>query len=160
MAMTGREKTLAWGVGVVAGLLFLDYAILTPYFKQRDALAELRNKSMAESETAYRYHNQETDLKEKWVQRRGQGLARDPAEAEKQLLGAIKDWARETGLTIASVKPERIDSKKELREIQLLASAAGSNDALVKFMHKMQAAKFPVRVTEFQAGSRNDKEQG
>lgn len=156
MAMSRRERTLAWGVGAVVGLLLLDSLVLTPYFKQRDALEELRNKAMADTESAYRTRNKELDLKEKWVQRRGQGLARDSEEAQKQLLGSIKDWAREAGLTIASVKPERIESKKELREIQLLASATGTNDALVKFMFKLQTAKFPVRLIEFQAGSRND----
>ena len=157
--MSGRERTLAWGVGAVAGLLLLDSIVLTPYFKQRATLAELRDKNDAESESAYQLHNQETDLKDKWIQRRSQGLMKDPADAEKQLMGAIKDWAREAGLAIASVKPERIESKKELREIQFIASATGSNDSLVKFLFKLQTAKFPIRVTEFQAGSRNDSQE-
>lgn len=159
MAMSGRERALAWGVGAVAGLLLLDSFVLTPYFKQRDTLADLREKNDADAEAAYQLHNQESDLKDKWIQRRSQGLMKDPADAEKQLMGAIKDWARETGLTIASVKPERIESKKELREIQFIASASGTNDALVKFLFKLQTAKFPIRVTEFQAGSRNDTQE-
>lgn len=159
MALSKRESKLAWGVGIIAVLLAVDLLIIEPYFAQRAKLADLRGKDASESDAVFQLHRDETRLKEKWLERRSQGLADDPKDAERQVLGALKDWAGETGVTIASVKPEYIESKKELREITVQVSASGQSDAMIKFLYKLQTARFPVRVTELQMGSRNDSEE-
>ena len=41
------------------------------------------------------------------------GLGSDPSDAERQVLGSLKDWANETGVVIASLKPEYVESKKD-----------------------------------------------
>lgn len=158
MALSKRESILAWGVGSVALLLAVDLLIVEPYFAQRAKLAELRAKNEDEIVAAKKLRRQESALKAKWAERRSQGLAGDPSDAERQVLGALKDWAGETGVVIASVKPEYIESKKELREITVQASASGSNEAMVKFLFKLQTARFPARITEMQLGSRADSE--
>lgn len=155
MAST-RESMLAWGVGIVVGLFALDHFVLTPYFKQRDELEVMRNKSIEDQATALEFRSKEVKSKKNWAQRRDQGLAKEAAEAERQLQGAINQWAHEARVQIQSIKPERIDSKKDLREIQFVTSATGDHEALNRFVYKIQHAKFPVRVAEFQATSRND----
>lgn len=156
MALAKRESMLVWAVGIVVGLFAADHFILTPYLKQREELEAMRGKSIEEQTAALGYRSKEAKSKKEWAQRRDQGLAKDAAEAERQLQGAINQWAHESRVSVASVKPERIESKKDLREIQFVTSAAGDHEALNKFILKIQKAKFPVRITEFQATSRAD----
>jgi hypothetical protein len=156
MSLSKRERILAFGVGGVLGLLALDYLILTPYLNQRSALEDMQAQDAREIIDARKTHRDETELKKQWAARRSQGLASDSREAERQLLKAIKDWAYESEITLASVKPEYIESKKELREMQVQAAGSGSHVAIVKFLYKLQAANFPVRVTEVQVASRTD----
>ena len=158
MALNKRESMLAWGVGSIVLIFLADVMIIEPYFAQRRKLEELRNSDASESDAVFQLHRDETRLKAKWADRRTDGLAGDPKDAERQVLGALKDWAGETGVVIASVKPEYIDSKKELREINVQVSASGQNESMIKFLFKLQTARFPVRVTEMQIGSRNDSE--
>lgn len=159
MALSKRESTLAWAVGAIGVVLFLDLVVIEPYFAQRKQLVELRGKDESESDALFQLHREEARLKAKWNDRRSEGLAGDPKSAERQVLGALKDWASESGVVIASVKPEYVESKKELREITVQVSASGQNEAVMKFLIKMQSARFPIRVTELQLGSRNDSEE-
>src|SRR5690349_21252040 len=101
MAMSKRETTLAWVVGTVAALLLLDLYVIEPYFEQRKNLEELRGKDVTETRDLKKLRREETDLKAKWVARRSDGLAGDPKDAERQVLGALKDWASESGVVIA-----------------------------------------------------------
>ncbi len=116
----------------------------------------MRLKDLEEIREARDLRRQEREKIATWKERRSQGLSSDPQSAERQLLGAVKDWAAETNLTLASVKPEHIESKKELREFQVQAAGSGNHEALVKFLYKLQNASFPARVTEVQVASRAD----
>jgi hypothetical protein len=156
MSLSKRERLLGYGVGGVLGLLALDYLVLTPFLNQRSALEDMQASDARERIEAANVRRQERALKAQWADRRSQGLASDSREAERQLLKAIKDWASESDLTLASVKPEYIESKKELREMQVQASGSGSHVSVVKFLYKLQTAHFPVRVTEVQVTSRTD----
>ncbi|MEI6232788.1 MAG: GspMb/PilO family protein [Planctomycetota bacterium] len=158
MALNKRETTLAWGVGTIVLVLAVDLWVIEPYFAQRAKLIELRSKSESEGDALFQLHREEARLKAKWADRRTEGLASDPKDAAGQVLGALKDWAGESGVVIASVKPEYVESKKELREIAVQVSASGPNESMIKFLYKLQTARFPLRVTEMQLGSRNDSE--
>ena len=158
MALNKREKTLALGVGGLGLILAVDLLVIEPFFAQREKLVDLRSKDETETRAARKLALEQLSLTKKWNSRTSEGLATDPKDSERQVLGALKDWAGETGVVIASVKPDYVDSKKELREIMVLASVSGSNEAMVKFLFKLQTAKFPVRVTEFKLGARADSE--
>ena len=159
MALSKRERTMAWVVGAVVLVLGGDLLVIEPYFAQRAKLEDLRGKDASESDALFQLRRDETRLKAKWLDRRSDGLASDPKDAERQVLGVLKDWAAETGVVIASVKPEYIESKKELREVTVQVSASGQNESIIKFLYKLQVARFPARVTEMQLGSRNDSEE-
>src|SRR5437016_657117 len=159
MALNKREKILALGVGVVGVILAVDLLVIEPFLAEAEGLAKLCSGDASEKNTAGQLRIDEKELKEKWAARRKDGLAEDPKDAERQVLGALKDWAGETGVVIASVRPDYVESKKEIREIMVSASASGSNEAMIKFLFKLQTAKFPVRVTEFKLGARADSDE-
>lgn len=155
MAMARRERLLALTVGVAVALYAGDALILTPFLEQQKALAEMRLKDRNEATAARDEHRREAKLKS-----RIQSLATEQKDAERQLLGAITEWARETGVTMSSVKPEYVDSKKQLKEVLVQAAGSGKNENMVRFLYKLHAAKFPLRVIKTQLGTRtNDSEE-
>src|SRR6185295_15078521 len=141
MALAKRERILAWAVGAAVALYVGDTFILTPFLEQQKVLAETRTRDREEADKASVEQRREAKLRASI-----QALPTDPKEAERVLLGAINDWANATGIQMSSVKPEYIESKKQLREIVVQASGSGKNRSMMLFLGKIHSAKFPLRV--------------
>ncbi|MCY3019323.1 MAG: hypothetical protein NTW87_09900, partial [Planctomycetota bacterium] len=60
------------------------------------------------------------------------------------------------GLTLSSVKPDRPESKGQVKEIHVQATGTGPMEAVARFLWRMHSASFPLKITEFQLGSRTD----
>jgi Tfp pilus assembly protein PilO len=156
MAVSKRERTLGLAAAVVIGLLAVDQYLLTPIFNDEDQLQLQRQDLLTELEHSRKVLNERKALMPKWKTMLETGLKTDTSEAEGQLLHALRDWARETKLTLSSQKPDRPESKSTLREIIVEANAVGSMEAIAKFMFKMKSAAFPLKLTEFQVAAQNE----
>ena len=157
MALAKRERILVIGVVAVVGLLGLDQYLLTPVLDAQDQLQNEREQVLADMKRSQGVMSDRKQSLERWKTMVRGGMKSDPAEAEGQLLHALRDWAKDSGLVLSSVKPERPESKDPLlREIQVQASANGSLEAMTKFLLKTQTAKFPLKVSEFQMATRNE----
>ena len=157
MALAKRERLLVIGTVAVVGLLGLDQYLLTPVLDAEDQLQNERQQIVSDMTRAQSVMSDRKAAMARWRTMVRTGLKSDPAEAEGQLLHALRDWAKESGLVLSSVKPERPESKDtQLREIQVQASANGTMEALTKFMLKVQQSAFPLKLSEFQMASRNE----
>jgi Tfp pilus assembly protein PilO len=156
MEASKREKGLAIGVLGVCAILLLDQYALTPILEQQDALQIERDKIVAELSKAQKVMAERKQLAPKWHTMLTTGLKTDPAETEGDLLHAMRDWAKASGFQLTSVKPDRPESKEQLKEIHVQATGTGSMSDVAKFLHKIQSAPFPLKVSEFQLGSRNN----
>lgn len=156
MAISRREKALAIGTIAVVGLLAVDQYFLTPLFDDEDRLEVQRKDILSDMQRARKLLADRKELMPKWNNMLKTGLKSNPAEAEGQLLHSLRDWAKETGLALSSVKPERPESKDPLKQIDIQANATGSMEAVAKFMCRMQTAEFPIKLTEFQLSNRSD----
>ncbi len=157
MALAKRERMLVIGTVAVVGLLGLDQYLLTPVLDAEDQLQNERQQIVSDMTRAQNVMSDRKVAMTRWRTMVRSGLKSDPAEAEGQLLHALRDWAKESGLVLSSVKPERPESKDtQLREIQVQASANGTMEALTKFMLKVQQSAFPLKLSEFQMASRNE----
>lgn len=156
MKISGREKALLFGSMAVVTLLLLDQYALTPLLEHQDAMQTQRDRILADIKRDQKLFAERKNLVPKWNSIISTGLKHDPDEAEGQLLHALRDWAKECGLTFTSIKPERPESKAELREIQISASGTASMESVSKFVWKLQSASFPLKITAMQLGSRND----
>lgn len=156
MNLSGREKVLAFGVLGIALLLFLDQYALTPLLDHGDALMIQREQINADIRRGQKLFSERKQMTPKWNQIVSAGLLRDPAEAESQVLHALRDWAKEAGFILTSIKPERPESKAELKEIQILATGNAPMDGVAMFMYRIQSAGFPLKVTEIQLGTHNE----
>lgn len=141
--------------GVLA-ILAVDRYALTPLLEQQDFLNGQRDQILSDMTRAQKVFAERKQMAPKWSSMVASGLKDDPAEAEGQLLHALRDWAKDTSVTLSSVKPDRPESKEQLRQIQIQATGTGSMDGIAKLLWKMQSASFPLKVTELQLGARND----
>lgn len=156
MELSKSERMLAMGVGGVVLLLALDRYALTPLLDEQDALELERTTVLKQIASGQSQMKERKRLTPQWKEMLTTGLKDDPASAESQVLHALRDWARDSGLTLSSLKPDRPESKESLKEVQVQATATGGMDGVARFMWKVHSAKFPLKVTEFQTSARND----
>jgi Tfp pilus assembly protein PilO len=156
MNLSRREQGLALVVLGVLVILLADRYVLTPLLARQELVATQRGQVLAETGHAQGLMRECRQSAPKWNSMLSNGLKQDPAEAEGQLLHALRDWAKEAGFVLASVKPDRPESKEQLKEIQIQATGNGSMESVAKFLWKMQSTPFPLKVLEFQLGSRTD----
>jgi hypothetical protein len=156
MHMSRREKGLAFGTLAVLVLFLADHYVLTPFFDQQSAIESQRGQILADINRDRKVTDERRQLAPKWRAMVTGGLKSDPAEAEGQLLHALRDWAKETGFVLSSVKPDRPETKNQLKEVHVVATGNGKMENTAKFLWKMQSTSFPLKVLDFQLSSRAD----
>ena len=156
MILSKRERFIIAATLIVVAAAVLYLYVLTPLDDSRKALEGRKEGLLNELERARTLLARNREIEPKWKQMTATGLKRDPTEAESLILHAVQDWAREAGLKLASLKPERLLEKKSLQEIAFKATGTGSMNAVTKFLWQLETAKVPVRVRELQLGTRKE----
>ena len=95
-------------------------------------------------------------MEQEWKEMLQAGLKRDVSEAESQVLHAVRNWSQESGLALASLKPERVARDGELQEIMFRVAGPGSMRSVSRFLWQLQTAALPLKVEELQLGSRKE----
>ena len=156
MILSKREHYIVVTAIAALALLVADRYVLTPILSHR-ARMETKIQSLTdEMERAAALFSWKGLMTRKWNEMIAGGLKTDPAEAESQVLHAMRDWAQEAGLTLWSMKPERLDREDDLREIMFQAAATGPMSAVSRFLWRIETTSIPLRVKEVQLGSRQE----
>lgn len=156
MVLSKRERLIIAGSALVLGALALDQFVLTPLKAAWDQTQAQKLALQAEMNRARSTLKSGREMAPKWRDMTAAGIKLDPAEAESQVLHAIRDWSAESGVTLSMLKPDRLTEKTQLPAISFQAGAAGSMDAIGKWLWRMQYAKIPLRITELQLSSRKE----
>ena len=156
MILSRRERYIVIGTVAVVGLLALDRLFLTPMIERRQVLDEGMRKATAEMTRANGLFTNSPRVNRKWNEMTAETLKIDGSNAESQIIRSVGDWAREAGLNLSSVKPERAEKEKQFMKITFRANATGNMAAISQFMWKMQTSKVPIRVTDISITTRRD----
>ena len=156
MNLSQRERLLAFSALGVLVVLLADFYALTPLLAQQDVLQGQREQLLAELSRGQKLVVERRQLTPKWNNMLSSGMKSEPSAAESQLLHALRDWAKEAGFALSSVKPDRPESKEQLKEVHIQATGTGSMDGIVKLLRRMQTSALPLKILEFQLGSRTD----
>ncbi len=154
--MSQRERILLFCIVAVLAALFVDRYALTPLLQQQDQLDFERGQMTTELRHIQELQRQRKDRMANWQTRIDSGLKNDPAEAESQVLHALDDWSKETGCVLSSLKSDRLESKDQIKEIQIQLSGSGSMSGIAQLLWKMHTAQFPLKIVELQLASRAD----
>ncbi|MEI8191364.1 MAG: MlaD family protein [candidate division NC10 bacterium] len=80
----------------------------------------------------------------------------DPAEAEAQVLHAMRQWAQDAGLGRGQVQTVRIAGKGRFSEIEFQTSYSGTMRGIMQLLWQIESAGIPIRVVKLQIGSRKE----
>ena len=156
MVFTKREKNIiAVTIGVVC-LLVMDFYVLTPLLSKRAAAQTDKARLLAELAQARNLLKRRQLLGPKWRSMLYDGMRRDPAEAESQLLRSLRNWSTEAGVKLSSLRPERSTEKTELPEVTIHVAGTGSMAAVSQLLWQIETARVPVKVKMMQLGSRKE----
>ncbi len=160
MILSNRERLIIAATAVVGAAAVVYLFVVTPITDLRDAADKQVQTLQGEILRNENLLGRKAGVDENWKKMTGMSLKRDPTEAESQILHALDDWAREAGLKIVSVKPERASdrekSKKAIQEISFQAAGTGTMAAVKLFLFRVEKSKIPLRIKELQLSSRKE----
>jgi len=153
MTFSKRERIIVAILGVVLGALVLDWWVVTPVLNRSDEVQARKAVLLSEMTQAENLLQRRRLIGPRWRQMLAEGMKRDPAEAESQVLHALGDWAADAGVDLISLKPERLTEDTLLPEIEFRAAGTGSMAAVSRFLWRLETAEIPLKVKSLQIGS-------
>lgn len=149
MALSRRERVIAGVTGAAVALFALNRYALEPYLAARQAAASRRDTLTAQLTEATRTFAKQKRLEREWREMISGGLKSDAGEAEQQLYEAVRGWAREAGVSLATSDPQRIPQKDRTQIVRLRVTGTGTTAALSKLLWRAETSPLPVKVDEF-----------
>lgn len=148
MVLSKRERYIAIGLGVVVAALAFDRLILTGLL---DSLAKADQDKKTLSARLNRNNatlKRSQELGPRWQALLQTSMKNDPAAAENQVMVAIRDWARESGVAMSLYKPDRVADKTVLPEIAFQATGTGTMESIRRLLWRIEQATIPIRIAE------------
>jgi len=158
MVLSKRERILAIVSIMVVGLLVLSKFLIDPIAGRLKQLETRKQQLLLELNEAQNLFQRRRLLEKKWKTVLSDGL-RNEVEAESRIARALDEWSRQARLTLSSVKPERVASDKEFKEMTFAVAGTGTLDAVAQFIWQIETAGLPIKVKDIQLGSTNESGQ-
>jgi type II secretory pathway component PulM len=156
VVLSQRERYIAIGVGAVVALLVLDQVFIEPYTSKRSELSAQLTAANVQKTQNDNLLFREKRMKKIWEEMITGGLKSDPSDAQDQAYDATIDWARECGVELTSLKPQRSTMEKGFEQIGFHAAGNGPMAAMSKLLWRVETASIPFRVTEVQISPRKE----
>lgn len=150
MLASKRERMIGLVTGVVLAALALDRVVVSPLMARRTRAGEDVAAAKLERQEAEMLFDRGARLEKEWDVMLAGGLKSDVPAAEGQALEAMGDWARDTGVTVRSMAPARVETQRHFQVSLIRASITGSMRTLSEFMWRVQTAQIPIRVVDMQ----------
>ena len=157
MILSKRERYILVAVVVVVGIFILDKVALTPLLERRKALDTETTAVNLELVRAGDLRDSRKSLQQKWRTMGLAGLKTEASDAERMMLNSVSAWAQESRLTLSSLKQDRTEADKQFQKMVIRATAKGNMESVTRFLYRVRNATIPVRVTEIQVTSANER---
>ena len=153
MALTHRERMIAGVTGAAVALFALNRYAIDPHLEARRKVSARRDALVAQNDDAARTLQKQKRLQREWRQMEAGGLKADAGNAEQQLYEAVRDFARDAGVSVATSDPQRIPQKDRIQIVRLRVTGTGSTAALSKLLWKVETSPLPLKVDELSLAS-------
>src|SRR2546423_12677638 len=155
MQIKNRQQLLIMVTIAVVAVFAGDKIIITPLSN----LWSARSKEIGGLETDVRnakaLAKQEPRLRARWDEMRRNTLADNESLAGQQLLKAVDKAARETGLKITSINPQRHDAE-EYATLQCRIEGTGNINNVAQFLHTMEKDPMALRFENIEVSSHDN----
>jgi Tfp pilus assembly protein PilO len=157
MGFNKREKWLILAAVLCIVILGGDRFILSPMlnlWKTRSARITELEESLNKGSILL---DREKTLTQRWQEMKGRSLTNEMSSAENQVLNRVSDWARTSGLNVASLRPRWIDEGEESKKLEFGLSATGSMDSVARFLYELERDPLAIRLEDMELVARDDQ---
>jgi hypothetical protein len=155
VVLSKRERYIGIATGLILGLLLLLKVVIDPLLDQSSVLSSQIVGAENDVKKGTDLITLSARANQNWTTLAGQ-VRKDASEAQSQLERNVRDWAAESGVSLASIKPERSEKEKDFFKLTFRATCTGSMSQVGRFLYRIQTATMPVRITELSLNSRKD----
>ncbi|MEX0744573.1 MAG: GspMb/PilO family protein [Phycisphaeraceae bacterium] len=156
MDLNRREKMIALATLALVLVFLGDRLVVVPAMTYRADLRAAATQQAESRDADERLQAGLLSLEQRWTRLREAGLEPTAAEAEARLLHALRGWASDSGMSLVSLVPERVDTAGPLPRVHVRVVGTGTMRQAVGFLHRVELADVPVRVGELQLAVRRD----
>jgi hypothetical protein len=142
---------------VCVGLLIVSKFVVDPAQAKLDEMEAQRQQLQGDLEEAQLLMGNRGAMQRKWNTLVSDGLRND-AEAESKVLSALGEWADGAGLSLSSIKPDRVASDKGLQEMIFTVAGKGTLESVSQFLWQIETAALPAKIRDMQLGSGSESE--
>jgi len=156
MAVSKRERYIIVATVAAVALFAFDRYALTPLLDRR-AGAELEvQEALRRMEHASDTFAQSKRMRRMWQEMQAASLSGDTGAAESALLRALRDWSRDSGLALSSLKPERPAQEGLLPSVAVQVVGGGTMENAARFLWLVETSELPLRIEQMQIGTRKE----
>ena len=152
--MNQRERTVGLITLIVLGALGLYQFVVDPLLGRRSELSTQLASARSDVSDRKDLIDRGKRADSAWKSMVSGGLRKDQSDAESAVLHSVRDWAQEAGMNLSGLTPARPEKEKDFFKITVRASGNGRMSEIARFLHKIQTATIPVRITELQINNR------
>ena len=154
MIASKRERIIGLLTAGVLVVLALDRLVLAPLTERRRTVEAQVEEARADVQLAEVLLDNRGRMDELWDAMLAGGIKAEVPEAESQALNALRDWAKDAGVTLTSLKPDRAETAQHFRVVYVGATCTGSMRSITEFLWRVQTTQIPMRVTLMQISAR------
>ncbi len=151
-----RQRWLIIGAGTMVALLILDSILFTPLAKRwQDHSAEILKlgKSVGDGRNLLVRGAQ---LERTWTEMQANALARDPAQAEQDVIAAFDQWGRANNIELGSIRPQwKRGGTNRYSLLECRVDATGSLPMLSHFIYELERSPLALRVDSIEMTARD-----
>lgn len=156
MILSKREKYIVAAAIIAVAILLLDRLVLTPVWDRKAAMESETQRVLTELDHARLLFERRRQLSARWQEMLNAGLSADPEAAVGLVSRAVYGYSDEAGLSVSSLRPERLAQTGDLQETAFPVSATGPMSAVAGFLWRIENSTLPIRIRELQLGTRKE----
>lgn len=148
MVFTKRERNIAIGLLIGAGILLIDQLGIGPLLNYRSKLRVDRNAVEKQLLTTKTLIERKAKYEQDWKRMQTNGLKANASDAESLVLDNLARWGNEAGVTLTSSRQDRPiqEKNKNFQEIVVRASANGSMSSIAQMLMRIETTPLPARI--------------
>jgi hypothetical protein len=154
--MTKRERYIATAAGGLVALVLVNGVFVSPLLARKDDLDTKLTSARADLSDAEDLLDKRPRQAKRWSTEMAPALKRTGPDAESQIINSISNWAKEAGMTVLSVKPDRPLPEKEFARTTVHLTGSGTMSQIGYFLYRVQMSQIPVRVNDLTLGTRKE----
>jgi hypothetical protein len=159
MTIQNRQHFLTFIAIAAISLLAADRLVITPLtasWKERAARIQALEQSVTKGAFLMERRNV---IRDRWEQMRDQTLPAQYSTAEDLVLKSFDRWAKESGASIGSIRPQWKTDEPGHTLLECRADASGNLAAIARFLYELEKDPLAIKVDRLEMTSTDNNGQ-